>query len=77
MPWWGWLALGAALLGAEIAVQTEFWLATIGAAAMVMGLALTVVAGPPFWLQWLAFAVLAVAFNLLFRRPLHESAWRP
>ena len=72
MPWWGWLALGAALLGAEIAVQTEFWLATIGAAAMVLGIALTLVEGPVAWLQWIAFAVLAVAFNLLFRRPLHE-----
>jgi inner membrane protein len=73
MPWWGWLALGAMLLGAEIAVQTQFWLATIGAAAMVMGLALTFVAGPPAWLQWIAFAVLAVAFNVLFRRRLSES----
>ena len=73
MPWWGWLALGAALLGAEIAVQTEFWLATIGAAAMVMGLGLTLIDDPRIWVQWIAFAVLAVAFNLLFRRQLHEK----
>ena len=25
MPWWGWMALGAALLGAEIAIATDFW----------------------------------------------------
>jgi membrane protein implicated in regulation of membrane protease activity len=73
MPWWGWLALGAALLGAEIAVQTEFWLVTIGAAAMVVGLVLTLVDGPAVWVQWLAFAALAVAFVALFRRRLHEK----
>jgi membrane protein implicated in regulation of membrane protease activity len=73
MPWWGWLALGAALLGAEIVVQTEFWLATIGAAAMVLGLGLTLIDDPRIWVQWIAFAAFAVAFNLLFRRRLHEK----
>ena len=73
MPWWGWLALGAMLLGAEMAVQTEFWLATIGAAAMVMGLGLTLVDAPHIWVQWIGFAAIAVAFNALFRRQLHEK----
>src|SRR5262245_56361935 len=72
MPWWGWLALGAVLLGAEIAVQTEFGLFTIGAAAMGLGRALRLVAGPAASLQWIVVAVLAVTFNLLFRRQLHE-----
>jgi len=72
MPWWGWFALGAALLGAEIVVATDFWLATVGAAAMLLGLALTLVEGPREWIQWLLFAALAVAFNALFRRRLHE-----
>ena len=73
MPWWGWLVLGAALLGAEIAISTEFWLALVGAAAMAMGLALSFGFAPPVWIQWLAFAVLAVLFNALFRRQLHEK----
>jgi membrane protein implicated in regulation of membrane protease activity len=72
MPWWGWLALGAGLLGAEIIVATDFWLATVGSAAMVMGLVLTLFEGPRAWLQWIEFAVLAVAFNMVFRRRLHE-----
>jgi len=72
MPWWGWLALGAALLGGEIAVQTDFWLVTVGAAALVMGLLLTVIDDPSAWIQWIGFAVIAVAFNVLFRRRLHE-----
>lgn len=73
MPWWGWLALGAMLLGGEIAVQTDFWLVTVGAAAIVMGLVLPPIDDPPrAWIQWIAFAVIAVAFNALFRRRLHE-----
>lgn len=73
MPWWGWLALGAALLGAEIAIGTEFWLALVGAAAMALGLVLTFGIDPPIWIQWLAFALLAIAFNVFFRRRLHEK----
>ena len=72
MPWWSWLALGAALLGAEIAVQTEFWLALVGAAALTMGLVLPLIVDPRAWIQWIAFAMLAVAYNALFRRRLHE-----
>ena len=84
MPWWAWLALGAALLGAEVLVQTEFWLAVIGAAALALGLLLTLRIEAPLWLQWAAFAVLAVAFDVLFRRrhlrdswPAAAAAWRP
>jgi membrane protein implicated in regulation of membrane protease activity len=72
MPWWGWLALGAALLGAELMVATDFWLVTVGGAAMAMGLVLPLVQPPRVWIQWIAFAALAVAFDLLFRRRLHE-----
>jgi membrane protein implicated in regulation of membrane protease activity len=73
MPWWGWLALGAALLGAEIVLSTDFWLATVGAAAMVMGLALPLIEDDPrAWVQWVWFAALAVLITGLFRRRLHE-----
>ncbi len=73
MPWWGWLALGAALLGAEVAVTTDFWLATIGAAAMAMGLLLTAVEGPRPWIQWILFAALAVLLNALVRRRIRSK----
>ena len=72
MPWWSWLALGAALLGAELAIATDFWLATVGAAALLLGLLLPLVEPPRAWVQWIEFAVLAVMFNALFRRRLHE-----
>jgi membrane protein implicated in regulation of membrane protease activity len=68
MPWWEWLAFGALLLGAEIVVATDFWLATVGAAAMTLGLALTVIEVPRSWIQWILFAALAVLFNAVIRR---------
>ena len=73
MPWWGWLAFGAALLGAEIAVATDFWLATVGAAAMAIGLALTVIEAPRPWIQWILFAALAVLFNAVVRRRIRSK----
>jgi len=73
MPWWGWLVLGTALLGAEVAISTEFWLALVGAAALTMGLLLPLGFVPPVWVQWLAFAALAIAYNVFFRRKLHEK----
>ena len=69
MPWWGWLAVGAALLAAEAAVQTEFWLALIGAGALTLGAALWLFGFEvPVWGQWLAFAALSIAYIFVFRR---------
>src|SRR5207237_976992 len=73
MPWWGWFALGAVLLGAETMVATDFWLATVGAAALTLGLALTLVEAPAAWLQWILFAAIAVLFNALVRRRFHAK----
>jgi inner membrane protein len=73
MPWWGWLAFGAVLLGAEIAIATDFWLATVGAAAMTLGLALTVIEVPRSWIQWILFAALAVLFNAVVRRRIRSK----
>jgi membrane protein implicated in regulation of membrane protease activity len=73
MPWWVWLALGALLLGAETVLATDFWLATVGAAAMVLGLALTLVDPPRVWVQWILFAALAVLFNAVVRRRLRAK----
>jgi membrane protein implicated in regulation of membrane protease activity len=61
------------MLGAEAVVQTEFWLAVIGAAAIAMGLALSLGIDAPVWAQWAAFAVLAVAFNVGFRRRIYAK----
>ncbi|MGH0035073.1 MAG: NfeD family protein [Myxococcota bacterium] len=73
MPWWGWLAVGAALLAAEVAVQTEFWLAVLGAAALVVGMGLLVGLDAPVWGQWLAFAVLSIGLAVTVRRQVREK----
>ena len=67
MPWWGWMIIGALLLGAEVFVSTEFYLAILGVAALAVGL--LAMAGPalPAWAQWAIFAALAIGLLLLFR----------
>ena len=37
MPWWAWMAVGVVILVIEVAVQTEFWLAVLGGAALLVG----------------------------------------
>ncbi len=73
MHWWAWIAVGGILLGSELAfVDAQFYLVFVGAAALLVGsmhlAGLDVSAG----LQWLIFAVLAVAFMLGFRRRIYE-----
>jgi membrane protein implicated in regulation of membrane protease activity len=68
MPAWGWVALGAALLGAELVVPTDFFLVFLGLSALIVGaVGLAGWAGPA-WVQWALFAALAVVSLLGFRR---------
>jgi len=73
MQWWAWIAIGAILLGSELAfVDAQFYLVFVGAAALVVGF-LDVAGGPlAAWLQWLIFAVLAVGSMVGFRRQIYE-----
>jgi membrane protein implicated in regulation of membrane protease activity len=77
MPWWGWVALGALLLAAELgAVDAEFYLVFLGLSALVVGaLGLAGFAGPA-WLQWLLFAALALVSLAFFRRQLYARLRR-
>ena len=68
MPWWGWIVLGAALLGSELVVPAQFFLVFLGAAALVVGLTELLGFAQPVWQQWIAFGVLSVLFLLSFRR---------
>jgi inner membrane protein len=69
MPWWGWVLLGIGLLGVELfAIDAQFYLVFIGAAAVITGL---VVAGGipmPEWVQWAVFAFLSAITMVAFRR---------
>jgi membrane protein implicated in regulation of membrane protease activity len=67
MPWWGWIVVGALLLGAEILVPTDFWLVFIGLAAIAVGLVATL-APLPAAAQWALFGLLAAVSVLFFRR---------
>jgi membrane protein implicated in regulation of membrane protease activity len=73
MPGWAWLAVGVALLIIEIAVQTEFWLAVLGFAALGVGLATSLGLTGPVWAQWAAFGVLSVVLAVSIRRRLHQK----
>ena len=72
MPWWGWMVLGGLLLAAEIGVSTDFWLAVIGAAALGIGLLGLAGVDAPLWVQWLAFAGLAVVLAVFVRGPAYQ-----
>ncbi len=71
MPWWGWIVVGAALLGAETLVDTQFYLVFFGIAALATGVLAALGIAGPVWLQWALFGVLCVAFTLAFRRRLY------
>lgn len=74
MPWWGWVIVGAILLGSELAlVDAQFYLVFLGIAAITVGLADLAGYGGPDWAQWLAFGVLSVFCMALFRGPLYRK----
>ena len=67
MPWWGWILVGALLLGSELVVTTEFYLAVFGAAALLVGLFGLLVFEFSEWQQWLGFAALSVVLLVTIR----------
>jgi len=64
MQWWAWIAVGAILLGSELAfVDAQFYLVFVGASAFVVGLLQLTGLDLAAWLQWLIFAALAATWN--------------
>jgi membrane protein implicated in regulation of membrane protease activity len=73
MIWWGWVAAGAILLGAELAfVNTQFYFVFIGGAAIITGGVAALVPGFEGWMQWALFALLMIVSMVVFRRRLHD-----
>ena len=72
MPWWGWMAIGALMLAAELGVSADFWLAVVGAAALGTSLLGLFGVDAPIWVQWLVFASLAVVLAVFVRGPAYE-----
>jgi len=74
MTWWGWLILGAVLLGAELfAIDAQFYLVFLGVSAALVGLAGLFGIVMPEWAQWMAFAILSLASFFTFRKGLYEK----
>jgi membrane protein implicated in regulation of membrane protease activity len=68
MPWWGWIVVGAVLLGAELfVIPTDFFLVFLGVAAFAVGGIGFVGIELPQWAQWATFAVFAVVLFVFFR----------
>lgn len=77
MPWYGWIILGAALLGAEMfVIDAQFYLVFFGFAALIVGALGLAGIDLAIWAQWLLMGVLAVLLLLAFRRRLHERVRR-
>lgn len=74
MPWWGWMIIGALLLGSELlGVEAAFYLVFIGIAAFVTGLVELAGADLEPWMQWILFSVIAVVLTVFFRKKLYAK----
>ncbi len=74
MPWWGWMIIGAILLGSELlGVEAAFYLVFIGVAAMITGLIELAGADLDLWMQWIVFSVVAIVLMVLFRKKLYAK----
>jgi len=74
MTWWGWMILGAVLLGAELfAIDAQFYLVFLGVSAAIVGLAGMLGIASPEWVQWTAFAALSLLSFFTFRKTLYEK----
>ena len=72
MPWWGWMIIGALLLGAELlGVDAAFYLVFIGFAAVLTGLLELAGLGLEPWVQWVVFSVISIVLMVLFRKKLY------
>jgi len=73
MPWWGWLVLGAVLLGTEMfVVDAQFYLVFLGISAALVGLLGLFGVPLPEWGEWLLFAILAILTMITFRQRIYQ-----
>ena len=74
MPWWGWMIIGAMLLGSELMiVDAGFYLVFIGIAAALTGLVEFAGIQLEPWAQWALFSVLSLVLMVLFRKKLYDK----
>jgi membrane protein implicated in regulation of membrane protease activity len=73
MIWWQWLVFGLLLLGAEMAVDAQFFLVFLGFSAVVVGLLGVTPLSLPIWGQWVVFSTIAVVNLLVFRSRVYSK----
>jgi membrane protein implicated in regulation of membrane protease activity len=74
MQWWTWFVLGTLLLAIELfAIDAQFFLIFIGAAAIVVGLIGMLGINLPVGLQWVLFAGLSIAAVATMRRQIYAK----
>jgi hypothetical protein len=74
MQWWTWFVLGTLLLAIELfAIDAQFFLIFVGAAAIVVGLIGMLGINLPVWLQWLVFAALSVVAVATMRKQIYAK----
>ncbi|HKQ83090.1 MAG TPA: NfeD family protein [Steroidobacteraceae bacterium] len=77
MPWYGWIILGAALLGTEMfVIDAQFYLVFFGFSALVVGVLGLAGIVLPAWAQWLTMGLLAALLMVTFRKRLYERVRR-
>jgi inner membrane protein len=77
MEWWQWLAGGLALVVLEVVTPSGFFIIFFGLGALTVGVLARLEVINAWWLQWLIFTVLSVAYLLLFRGRLQNRVQMP
>ena len=77
MQWWAWIAVGAVLLGSELAfIDAQFYLVFVGGSALIVGFLAAFGLIPADWMQWALFALLAAFSVIVFRRRIYDRLRR-
>ena len=77
MDWWMWIVGGLALVVAELATPSGFFIIFFGLSALTVGLLTSLEVVGTAWVQWLLFSVFCVAYILVFRRRLQDMVQMP
>jgi membrane protein implicated in regulation of membrane protease activity len=77
MDWWLWIAGGLALIVAELATPSGFFIIFFGVGALTVGLLAGIQVVTTVWVQWLLFSILSVAYLVVFRGRLQAKVQIP
>ena len=75
--WWLWIAGGLALIVAELATPSGFFIIFFGLGALTIGLLAGIEAVTRVWVQWLLFSILSVLYLVVFRGRLQAKMQIP